>query len=260
MSDETLISLSNTGPVLHSFACQKVVRLSRSLALKTGIDILPSEAEHMRFAATNTNIPMPKVHRSFNIDATGGLHGTRGYIVLDYVEGECLADCWSSLDTHTRRNVVLQVASIIQEMQSVQIDRPGPIGGATALGMWFTEFGAGPFENRAQLEAWFNHKLKVSQKPNWASKDVASFSLPKFVLTHQDISPRNLILDGSGTVWVIDWAHAGAYPPFLERATLIKQMQFPDFNAQVLEEIADFPTGTTHLFHIWYGICIASFA
>lgn len=154
---------------------------------------------------------------------------------MDYVEGECLADCWSRLDSHTRRNVVLQVASIIQEMQSVQVDRPGPIGGGTALGKWFTEFGAGPFENREQLEGWFNHKLKISQKANWAPKDVPPFSLPKFVLTHQDISPRNLILDRFGTAWVIDWTDAGAYPPYLERATLIKQSHFNDFNTQVLE-------------------------
>ena len=37
-------------------------------------------------------------------------------------------------------------------------------------------------------------------------------------------------------------------------------MRFQDFNAQVLGETEDFPTEITHLFHIWYGICMASFA
>ena len=72
-------------------------------------------------------------------------------------------------------------------MQSVEVDRAGPIGGGTTLGNWFTEYGAGPFENRAQLEGWFKHKLMISQKTIWAPKDVAPFSLPKFVRTHQDI-------------------------------------------------------------------------
>ena len=85
--------------------------------------------------------------------------------------------------------------------------------GAQRRGKWFTEFGAGPSEYGAQLDAWFNHKLKLSQRTHGAPDDVAPFSLSKFVLTHQDLSPRNLILDGSGTVWVIDWAFAGAYPP-----------------------------------------------
>ena len=114
MSDETLISLSNTAPVLHNLDYTKVVRLSRSLALKTGLDMLPSEAENMRFAASNTKIPMPKVHRCFNVEDNGGLHGTRGFIVMDHVEGEYLVDSWSTLDSHIRRNVVLQVASMIQ--------------------------------------------------------------------------------------------------------------------------------------------------
>ena len=87
VSDETLISLSETAPVLHSLDSTKVVRLSRSLALKTRLDVLPSEAENMRFAATNSHIPVPNVHRSFNVEASGCMHGTRGYIVMDLWKG-----------------------------------------------------------------------------------------------------------------------------------------------------------------------------
>lgn len=38
------------------------------------------------------------------------------------------------------------------------------------------------------------------------------FDFQQFVLVHQDISYRNIILDAAGMVWLVGWAHAGAYP------------------------------------------------
>ena len=40
-------------------------------------------------------------------------------------------------------------------------------------------------------------------------------------MCHLDIHPDNLILDDKGTtIWLLDWAFAGAYPPFFEEAAL----------------------------------------
>ncbi|KAF9485739.1 hypothetical protein BDN70DRAFT_910079 [Pholiota conissans] len=36
------------------------------------------------------------------------------------------------------------------------------------------------------------------------------------VLVHQDLAPRNMILDASGKLWLIDWGHAGFYPTYME--------------------------------------------
>jgi hypothetical protein len=50
----------------------------------------------MRFAAVNTSIRVPKVHRSFNVPGRGYFE-TIGYIVMDYVGGVCLANYWNEL-------------------------------------------------------------------------------------------------------------------------------------------------------------------
>ena len=253
------MSLLDRSPILHQFGPTKIVRISQKLALKSGPSVLPSEAENMRFAAANTSIRVPKVRRSFNVPGPG-IFETIGYIVMDYVEGVCLANCWNDLDPGTRQNVVLQVAGFIQQLQSVRLNSPGPIGGGPCQGRWFTDYSAGPFTNQQEIENWFNHKLAICNGSGNAREDIPPFNFPTFVLTHQDISPRNLILDPSGQVWLIDWAFAGAYPPCFEAATLTEQIQFPDFSQQLLERIHTNPQEITQLRSIGWGLWIAAFA
>ena len=51
-------------------------------------------------------------------------------------------------------------------------------------------------------------------------------SCPKFdathplVLCHMDIHPRNILIDKTGTPWLIDWGTAGVYPPWFEYAAI----------------------------------------
>lgn len=214
----------------------------------------------MKLAFSQTSIPVPKVYRSFNIATESGYFSTMGYIVMDYVEGRCLADCWDGLDHGERENVVSQVISAIKQMQSVQCENPGPISGGVCQGTWFTDYSAGPFENRIEFQAWFNHKLDICKAVRKINKTIAPFQFDKFVLTHQDISPRNLILDPYGKIWFIDWAYAGAYPPVFEAATLKKQAQFRDFNTQVLQHLEVDPLHLEQLKSIGWGLQIAPFA
>lgn len=94
------------------------------------------------------------------------------------------------------------------------------------------------------MEDWFNHKLEICQHFGRASKDMLRFQFDTVVLTHQDISPRNIILTRDGQSWLIDWAHAGAYPPVFESAGLLAQHHFKDFSERVLSLITRFPKKT----------------
>ena len=74
------------------------------------------------------------------------------------------------------------------------------------------------------------------------------------------MSPRNFILDDNGDVWLIDWAHAGAYPPAFESAALLAQQFFIDFNEAVLSVIPRFPEEERQLDSIAYGLTTAALA
>ena len=63
------------------------------------------------------------------------------------------------------------------------------------------------------MQAWFNHKLKICKHYKHAPPDIPLFDFQgEFVLVHQDVSLWNMILDAAGRVWLVNWAHAGAYP------------------------------------------------
>jgi len=87
VSDEALIALYDTAPVIHSFGGTKIVRLSRTLALKGGRAVLPCEAQNMSFASAYTRIPVPKIHRVRNIEHDNGYWGTTCFIVMTMCKG-----------------------------------------------------------------------------------------------------------------------------------------------------------------------------
>lgn len=70
------------------------------------------------------------------------------FIIMDYVPGRTLEECWNDLNAEAREKVTADAARMIEEMQSVPFNNlpPGPIGGQTPFtGSWFSDHGAGPF-------------------------------------------------------------------------------------------------------------------
>ena len=57
-------------------------------------------------------------------------------------------------------------------------------------------------------------------------------------MCHFDLHSQNMILDSSGNVWLIDWAYAGAYPPYFEKAALSRNVD-PAFAQGLLRLMND---------------------
>ena len=169
-------------------------------------------------------------------------------------------DCWKSLTAEQKQDVVRQTAGIIDQLQSVIIPEPGPIGGGPCRGRFFTEYSAGPFKSASEMEGWFNHKLEICKHYKKAPLDTPAFKFTKFVLVHQDISPRNLILGTAGQLWLVDWGHAGAYPPVLEQAAIADQYRFPEFNKMILDILPKRDAEVRQLLSIGYGLTVAAWA
>jgi hypothetical protein len=53
-----------------------------------------------------------------------------------------------------------------------------------------------------------------------------------FVFTHHDLAPRNLLVDGQGELWLVDWQFSGWYPAYFEYASM------QNFNAEGWSMIA----------------------
>lgn len=237
MPESELAAIADTAPALHALCGARVARISQKLVIKKSQLILPSEAEAMRLVAQKTSIALPRVYRSFNIDGTGGIFDSTGYIVMSYVEGICLASCWQQLLPHERENVINQVLDAIRQLQSIHLSSPGPIGGGPSYGKWFSIYGSGPFTGPSDFENHFNGRLETAKRTRNAPISTPAFEFSSFVMAHLDISPRNLILDPHGRLHLIDWGFAGAYPPFFEAATLACESECAEFSSLALQRL-----------------------
>ncbi|RDW68974.1 uncharacterized protein DSM5745_08734 [Aspergillus mulundensis] len=259
LSNESLAGLLYSSPALYDLGQTTVVRLSKTLAMKGGGNVLPSEAAVMHVAA-EAGIRTPRVHRSWQVDDDTKYFGTMGYIVMDYIDGQPLDSCWEGLSNERKLKVANQVVKMISKLQSVKLPRPGPIGGGPCRGQFFTHYTAGPFGDTSEMQEWFNHKLEIAKAWNKAPNDIPDFKFEEFVLTHQDVSPRNLILDADGQVWLVDWADAGAYPRAFETAAISSQSSFPDFNNMVVSRLPRYQQEEEQLHSIEYVLSVAPLA
>ena len=229
VSDQQLAEIFSTAPIIHEYGGVTIVRLSKSLVCKGGQGVKASEAQIMTLAAS-LNIPIPQVYRTFVAAVPGFSKGefVKGhFIVMDYIPGPTVEQCWGLLESNQRLSVTSQICEIINKLQSTALNSPpGPSGRTRDQkfeGPWFTDDGAGPFESVKDLESWFNHKIKVCIRLKQAPSDTPRFKFKKLVLTHQDIAPRNLIIDAQEKLWLIDWGIAGVYPLGFEQVAFRTQ-------------------------------------
>jgi tRNA A-37 threonylcarbamoyl transferase component Bud32 len=255
MPEEELVAYGKVALALHSLGRTKVVRLSKTLVLKFGPTVLASEGETMRHVATKfPGVRLPQVYRCFEIDCPDSYFGVKGYIVMDYIEGPSLDTCWDKLSTDVWESVVQQVAAMVDQLQSVHCDHPGVIGGGISRGTWFSDYGAGPFPTKEVFQKWITWKLDMSKHFNRALPDALPLQCPWFVLVHGDLSPRNLVLDTSNQVWLIDWGCAGFYPPIFEAASAKHQVHFKSFSQLLLPLIYNHPGELAQLEDCSFGI------
>ncbi|OQD63167.1 hypothetical protein PENPOL_c010G02970 [Penicillium polonicum] len=88
VSDETLTTLFDTAPALHSYEGTRVVRMSHTLVLKGGRGARPSEANILNLVAEcdgSETIRVPKVYRVLNIEPDE-IYGYKCLILMDFID------------------------------------------------------------------------------------------------------------------------------------------------------------------------------
>lgn len=213
----------------------------------------------MEYVLSRTKIATPKLRRYFFTEPEDRRSSKRGYIVMDYVEGDVVEDVWANISHEKRTDIVVQVANIVSQLQAVQFAQPGPVGGGECRGLWFSHHGAGPFHSKDEFNAWFTRKLEDAKLLELAKEDLPSFDYSLFVLVHQDIHPGNLILDGNGKVWIIDWRYAGAYPAIFEAAAAHESSTLKDFSELLVPRIYNSPKEMSQLMSVPWAVMSAGY-
>lgn len=193
-----------------------VFRIDAKTVVKTGDCVRLAEAEAMKLVREKTTIPVPKVYNAYINNATG-----HPLIVMDFIEGDCLVDIWDGMDDEQKQHVTEQLRDHLSQLRKIEGSFIGSVDGTACEDPLFTDdLGAyGPYENEAMFNQGIVKALKDTLSSGWVDtvcNMAMSMEGHKIVMTHSDLSPRNIIVQGSKVVAILDWEYSGYYPDYWE--------------------------------------------
>lgn len=114
----------------------------------------------------------------------------------------------------------------LQQLRRIQYpssaDRPGPVGPSSipCEGLHFgIDKGCWRFRTSSALVAFFTRQHDMAplqfSHPLTCEPIPASAYTP-LVFAHHNLTPKNILLDDHGVVWLINWSRAGFYPSWSE--------------------------------------------
>lgn len=197
-----------------------------NFCIKFGESVTLSEASALRFIATHTSIPVPKVHYAFT-------HHGRTYILMERIRGETIAKKWHSLSDASKSSIFSQLKHMIEELRSVpcQTGSVSGLDGGPIHDYRLQPSSWGPFRTTADchLSLRNNVTLKSLELQNPLSptaildlKRLIAFHesvLRPPVLTHGDLSSLNILIRDNTVVGIIDWDTTGWLPYYWEYTT-----------------------------------------
>lgn len=187
--------------------------LGRWLYIK--IDRHGLEAKTIKFVASHTNIPLPRLW------LTPSWRGTN-YMIMSRIHGVELEEVWDCLSddkkdyiSHQLRDYILQLRAIPPPSgTSICSVDGGPVQSHRLI-QW--ESVCGPFRDEDHLNVQLRHLKPVEDFPEVVQREHAKRH--PLVFTHNDFFPRNIMIDSqlNGDVRaIVDWESAGWFPSHWE--------------------------------------------
>ncbi|KAL4956526.1 kinase-like protein [Aspergillus filifer] len=194
-----------------------------------------TEAETLRFVRANTSLPVPEVYDAYIDDEL-----ERGVIVMQYIDADALQDIWENMDVAEQDAIIAQLRGYMDELRAIRGAFVGPIDRSACEDPLFTvELGSfGPYADEEAFHGGIVRAIEMVEEGPWA-RQVAGFvsALPKhdIVLTHADLTPRNILVREGKVVGIIDWEMAGYFPAYWE---YVKALAYPEWESTWYSEAA----------------------
>ncbi|KAJ6282054.1 kinase-like domain-containing protein [Bipolaris maydis] len=185
--------------------------------LKIGYGITSSEAEGMRLLASRTSVPVPRVDLV-------GQRGDSGYILMSQIEGQPLAEVWTSLPSETRASIIQDLRCYIHEWRALQEDYYGALGHQTCQDIFSKHFPMrqapkidyGPYRTRSEYNAGLRSALHMSRPPRVSDQrdkalldNIEGLKDPTIVFTHGDLHRDNILIKDGKISGILDWGSSG---------------------------------------------------
>lgn len=194
--------------------------LSPSLVSKTAGPTLHHDALKGICLARQLGIRVPAVRRVVEIKDL--LHSC--YTIMERIDGTTLHDCWHQLSWFTTLRLALQLRRWVRKMRTQTSPTAGGLDSGQFNSPWVEDsYGlpdnASPRAVGSYFDFWGNFIPPpigtIPKRPAKLKIDFSSMTTPLY-FTHQDLAPRNLMIDTQGQLWVVDWTLSGWFPIYLE--------------------------------------------
>ncbi|CVK94657.1 uncharacterized protein FPRN_10121 [Fusarium proliferatum] len=214
------------GKEIHNYWGNRILEHTNSsgevLALKVsspdGID--RSQADMMHFAAAH-GVLAPRIRGVYDVITKRPIARV---MVSERVPGMPLVDVWQNMSQAEQASIKEQLRTQIKRMRTLVQPYIGRIDKQPTRNIYNTTFvrHCGPFEDEEAFDNWCLDRLSGGTIQRWKWKRVLERqrrkSTGRFVLTHGDLSPRNIMVNGSTITGIIDWELSGFYPEYVEYA------------------------------------------
>lgn len=192
---------------------RKVVLLADKTVVKSGKRIAIGEAEALKVAA-HAGIPVPRVH-----DVHTASDG-QGRITMDYIQGQPLDELWPEMSVEQKKDIARQLQDVVKRMRSVA-PPPHLIGACDGTEirdtrLYFTYHSPPCRDEKAfnefLLSALFEHTpplVRVALSRRLRTNH-------RIVLSHCDLTPRNVLVQDGKIKGLVDWEDSGWYPEYWE--------------------------------------------
>lgn len=101
----------------------------------------------------------------------------------------------------------------------------------------------GPFDSEEEFDNWCLERVRSSfSRAVWKRllPRMRDSSESNFVLTHCDLSARNIMVEDGKITGIVDWEHSGFFPKYMEYATAMEICDgHEDWWRPILKEILE---------------------
>lgn len=210
-SYEDLKALGDNGLIYRSDGgARSVLRTTPGVVVKYGYKEFSEEVRVMEFIRSKTSIPIPRVLYAPPDD---------WYICMEEVRGTSLDKSIDIMTTSELDHIAQQLKQILVQMRSVTAPKLGSVTGGPYRNTYFPKQVAPdhPPDSTAQFIDAYREILMLFCTKEFTDELLSAFPRDvDIVLSHGDLLPRNIMVDGSTITAIIDWELAGFYPEYLE--------------------------------------------
>ncbi|KAI0409918.1 kinase-like domain-containing protein [Xylaria palmicola] len=199
--------------ILHKMFNRKVILRPNNTVVKSGKRIPIGEAKALEIAV-NAGVPAPHVHK---IDAAPD---GQNHLHMSYIRGQSLETLWVDMSIDQKTDIAQQLRGLLETMRSV-VPPTGVISACDGTEIRDTRLHFTYHSPPCYDEAGFNKFLLSSLHEHIPPlvKEAISRRLRtdhRIVLTHCDLTPRNILVRDGQISGLVDWEDSGWYPEYWE--------------------------------------------